>query len=519
MAERTGIANSLSEQKLRRFDLARIGVVVHYLVLTGIIGVAGYLRLTALGRQSLWFDEADIVVRAQHPLNEVLRTFTAAGENGPLYNILLALWIRLAGISEVAVRFPSAVAGLLAIPLIYILGRRLISPQVGLLAAALLAISPYHVWYSQEAKMYSLVVLFVIASTLLLVEALRSNQRWLWVAYVVVTSLMFYTHVATVLVFVAQAGYIMVTWRRWQSRHKALLISGALLTLPYLPIALWALRVVEGEVVTWHPTVSFVEALRIIGKKFAVNRMDPPDLELRAAGLFAILAVGGLVRLLWRDRTTWRGLLLGLLALAPPIGLWVVSLRNSVFSDRYAIVALPAYLLLVATALAGLNRSRRLWPVGLAAMALILMFSWAPLRDVNRSSAAQKEDWRSAYAHVAERAQPGDVLLLHPGYIVTTYDYYSQREPKLKQYEVATIPTFKVNWLTEEIMIDLLRRQVAPKTRFWLIESPARVPAEDPNDTLETWLQEAGTVEYEEVLNGVQITLYQLPEQWWASSG
>ncbi len=519
MAEKGRTHASPSAWKLSRESAGQLGLLLHYATLSMIVIIGGWLRLTGLGRQSLWFDEADIVVRAQRPFDVVLQTFTATGENGPLYNILLALWIRVAGISEIAVRFPSAIAGLLAIPLIYILGRRLMSAQVGLLGAGLLAISPYHVWYSQEAKMYSMVVLLAIVSTLALVEALCSNRRWLWAAYVVATSLMFYTHVATVLVFAAQVGYVALTWRSWRDRHNSLLVSGALLTLPYIPIALWAVPVLEGKVSTWHPTVGLMDALRIIGIKLAVNRMDPPDLEERAAIIFALTALGGLVWLVVQDRVHWRGILLGLLALVPPVGLWVLSIHNSVFSDRYAIVALPAYLLLIAVAITALTRSRWLWPVGMIVMAAILIFSWAPLRDVNRSSAAQKEDWRSAYAHVAERAMPGDVLVLHPGYIATTLEYYEQREPALKELQVATIPTFKVNWLTKPIMIDLLRIQVAPETRFWLVQSPDRVPAEDPDKMLETWLRETGAVEFDETLNGVKVTLFQMPERWWEPTG
>ncbi|MEX2314704.1 MAG: glycosyltransferase family 39 protein, partial [Thermomicrobiales bacterium] len=226
--------------------------VAHYAVLTAIIVAAAVLRLTALNRQSLWFDEIDIVVRAQQPLGTVLRTFVAEGENGPLYNILLALWVRLAGISEIAVRFPSALAGTLAIPLIYLLARRLAGAPTGLLAAGLLAMSPYHVWYSQEAKMYALVVLLALASSACLVEALERDRTLWWAAYAVTTTLLFYTHVATVLIFAAQALYVVATHRHWRGRERGWLAAAGVLTLPYLPIAVWAMRVVGGGVQTWQ---------------------------------------------------------------------------------------------------------------------------------------------------------------------------------------------------------------------------------------------------------------------------
>ncbi len=498
-------------QPARQLLSARSATLVHYAALVAIIFAGAFLRLTALNRQSLWFDEVDVVVRAQQPLETVLRTFVAEGENGPLYNILLALWVRLAGVSEIAVRFPSAVAGTLAIPLIYLLGRRLVGSSTGLVAAGLLAISPYHVWYSQEAKMYALVVLLALASSVCLVEALERNHRLWWAAYAVVTTLLFYTHVATVLVFVAQSLYVVLSRRAWRGRERGWLIAAAVLTLPYLPIALWALRVVGGGVQTWQPDVSLWEAVRIFGVKFAVNRADAV-IEARGAVLYAALAVAGAV-LLARRRTRERWwLLLVALTVVPVVGLYLVSLRQSVFSDRYAIVALPAYLLLVAAAVALLTRHRMLWPIGTLAIFLLLAFAWAPLRDVNRSTAAEKEDWRSAYAWVVDRGEPGDVLLLHPGYIVTTYDYYRQREPRLDQFPVATIPSFSVKWLDEPLMVQMIRDQVGDARRYWLIESPDRADVEDPDARLAGWLLRRGTLLEEHEVNGVRLRLFELAE-------
>ncbi len=494
-----------------RADRTDVAAVAHYAVLTAIFIAGTGLRLTALNRQSLWFDEIDVVVRAQQPLGTVMRTFVAQGENGPLYNILLALWVRVAGISEIAVRFPSAIAGTLAIPLIYLLARRVAGATSGLLAAGLLAISPYHVWYSQEAKMYAMVVLLALTSSLCLVESLQRNQSRWWAAYAIVTTLLFYTHVATVLIFVAQSIYVVVNRNAWRGRERGWLIATAVLTLPYVPIAIWALRVVGGGVQTWQPDVGLWDAARIVGIKFAVNRADAV-IETRGALLYVALALIGTLALAKRRRSERWWLLLGLLSAVPVVGLYVVSLRQSVFSDRYAIVSLPAYLVLIAAAVAWMLRDRRFWSVGAVMIFLLVAFAWAPLREVNRSSAAEKEDWRSAYALVADRAEPGDALLLHPGYIITTYAYYSQREPRIGDHAVATIPSFNVRWLDEPLMVQMIRDQVGDVRRFWLIESQVRAEGEDPDERLAGWLYRRGTLLGEHVINGVLVRLFELAE-------
>ncbi len=494
-------------------NLQALATWLHYCLLAAIVALGSYLRLTMLRQQSLWFDEADIVVRAQRPWSDIFSTFTVQGENGPLYNVLLAAWIRLAGISEIAVRFPSAIAGVLALPAIYLLARRLAGPNAGLLATGLLAISPYHIWYSQEAKMYSIVALLAILSTLLLVEGLDSGERRLWIGYVLLTTAMFYTHVASVLIFAAQALFVLVTLRRWHARRRSLLIAGAALTLPYLPIALWAMRVVGGDVPTWHGDVSFIEAVRRIGVRFTTFR-STPEVEFRAGwGYFLTAACTAAWLLVARSRRVV-GWLLVLLTVIPVLGIWFVSLRNSVFSDRYIIGALPAYLILVAFGLAYLARTRLGVVAAVALATFLVSYSWVPVSEVNRSTIAQKEDWRSAYARIAEEAEPNDIFIMHPGYMISTLAYYGQRDTRLDGHGVATIPSFAPDWMTRVVMEQMLREDYGQFTRFWLIESPDRVPLEDPDDELEDWLNATGVVLYEERVNGVRIVLYELPAGW-----
>jgi uncharacterized membrane protein len=482
---------------------------IHYAALAGIVLAGAWLRLTGLNRQSLWFDELDVVVRAQRPFDEVLRTFTTAGENGPVYNVLLALWIRIAGISEIALRFPSAVAGTLAIPLLYVLARRLAGSQTALLAAGLLAISPYHVWYSQEAKMYALIVLLALLSSLLFVEALERNRPIWWAAYVVATTMMFYSHVVSVLVFVAQSLYAVLARRNWRGRERSWLIAAGLLTLPYIPIALWALDVVSGRAYAWQPDVGLWQMTRILATRLTVLRADTV-VEDRGALLYAVLALGGIAALAARRARQRYWLLVTSLAVMPPLGLYLASLRQSVFQDRYAIVALPAWLLLVAAALAWLMRGRASWPLGAAAVFLLLAFAWGPLRDVNRSTAAQKEDWRSAYAEVADRSQPGDVYVIIPGYMTTALQYFNQRDPRLHGHVVATVPNVRDTGTTREELIASLQRQIGDATRVWLIKSPDRADPEDPDRYLESWLEQQGSVAFERVLNGAIVRLYVL---------
>ena len=181
--------------------------------------VAFLLRRYHLGSESLWFDEADIARRAQQPLSTLVQGFTQAGENGPLYTLLLHFWLgaidtmplaaKLGHLvfghnEEALVRGISALAGAASIPLMYGLARRAGGPGLGIVSAALLTFNPFHIWHSQDAKMYSLLVLMALASSLLYVKALETNSVRLWLGYVLATWVMLTVHGMAGLVFLAQ---------------------------------------------------------------------------------------------------------------------------------------------------------------------------------------------------------------------------------------------------------------------------------------------------------------------------
>ena len=103
------------------------------------------------------------------PLPELLAMFRQPGENGPLFFLCLRPWLTISGQSEFSLRFPSAWAGTLALPIVYILLRRLMSGTgrpgdgrtIATVGALLMATGPYLIWYGQEAKMYALLTALV----------------------------------------------------------------------------------------------------------------------------------------------------------------------------------------------------------------------------------------------------------------------------------------------------------------------------------------------------------------------
>ena len=138
-------------------------------IMSVIVGVAAVLRWLMIGRSSLWIDEGASVTLARMPWDRFLHVLWQYEANMTAYYLILRAWMHM-GDSETIIRSLSALLGTAAVLAIYVLGRRVMSERVGVLAAALLAVNMQHLWYSQDARGYSLVVLMVIGSLLFFVE-------------------------------------------------------------------------------------------------------------------------------------------------------------------------------------------------------------------------------------------------------------------------------------------------------------------------------------------------------------
>ena len=154
-----------------------ISIVMHKWLL--LITLTGFgLRLTLLGEQSLWYDEGVTWMLSQMQLPDLIE-WTANDIQPPLYYLLIWITDILFGDSEWVLRFPSVALNTLSIPLIFALAQRLFprSTRTWFLAAAITALSPLMVYYSQEARMYTLLTLEAILASYLLLKILRPLPR------------------------------------------------------------------------------------------------------------------------------------------------------------------------------------------------------------------------------------------------------------------------------------------------------------------------------------------------------
>src|ERR1700687_4805193 len=138
------------------------GRVPAWWALAGLVILAAALRFSTLDLQSFWYDEAFTPVHVLHrSLWATLRAVSHTENTPPLWYVIAWTDARLLGTGEVALRLPSALAGGATVPVVWAIGRELTGRRAALVAAALVAVNPLFVWYSQEARAYALLVLTV----------------------------------------------------------------------------------------------------------------------------------------------------------------------------------------------------------------------------------------------------------------------------------------------------------------------------------------------------------------------
>lgn len=389
----------------------------HWIAVSLISLTAFAVRAISLDAQSLWRDEVDSLRFATAPWPEILANFVRPGWNGPLYFLLLRGWVALVGTSAYAMRFFSLVFGVLAVPLVYVLGRRLFDRPAGLFAALLVTVSPYLAWYGQEVRMYTLVTALAILAVYGLRRAVESgNARW-WTALVVAASLAFYLHILAALLVPVLALAYCAGWPQARKHWRGALISLACLTLPYLPLARWQVPLAfqARETGFGHYTLGEMALILLNGWSAGITGWG----GLWSVLLMAVLAVWGGMSPRTpplhpfpfpRKQGKWVGVgveIRSLLAwlLFPLLTVWFISLRQPLFTDRYLIWSAPAFYLLVGTGLASLWRlgGWRRWSALVLVLAILFSHSANLYLQATRPI---KADFRAAAAYVADYRSP-----------------------------------------------------------------------------------------------------------------
>ena len=460
-----------------------------WLPLFGLIGVAIVIRLLGLSAANLWLDEANSWQVATGSWSHLMGELRGSPV-GPLYFILLKLWISALGDSAFALRAFSVLASIALIPVTYAVGAKLLSRPAALLGAALVALSPLELYFAQEARMYMLTSLVAmltlwayatwraaaisefLADSTPPVKARSSTAPLLWYTLAAITLL--FTHPVAGALLVAINLDALVIW--WRTRARAGTDSPS--RARRQAIVLWiAAQVIVGAVVilylaflhldsaassqAWRsglgPEVAIRAAMLLPFSAIAGQRFNPTDFWyalydlLNARGSFArflillivqpltlfvfVLAADAAVREQWGAdhksltlAAVGSGRRLLLLSVVVPLLFAVtISLSRALETERYFLFVVPCFFLLLADGLVALRPSLRNW--SLAVLGAAALFG----TRATKAAITRDSDYRLTAALIERESHPGDRVMIQPREMNAPLRFY------LRSFEIPII--------------------------------------------------------------------------------
>jgi mannosyltransferase len=415
-----------------------------------IFGIGASLRLYGLEFQSLWQDEGLQYYVATH--NSIGELFRQRLSFHPPLSFMVNHCFLLLGDSDFLVRLPSALFGIASLPVLYLLARDLTSRQAAIFSVFVLALSPFHIWYSQEGRMYSQLMFFSLLSSVLLLQALRRAKASWWIYYTVVSAAGMYTHVFMGFTLAAHFLWIIMYYRR----HVLPLITTgfavALIFFPWILFLPWVTgfaRNVSAHGLaiglasdgragfTWAtvPYTLFTYGAGFsLGPSVAELHADKsiesiltflPSIAVVMSVFVVLLSIG-----VWKINKCFgvrEGMFCFLGLLIPLVGTAIYSLTpRATFNVRYTVIAFPFFCLLIGTALTFLNRANKSFQT-LAVLAVTGISAGSIYNHFTNPRYA-KEDIRSAVAFWRHKA--GNEALLAVGSIYPAQRYVGNSDAK-----------------------------------------------------------------------------------------
>ncbi len=399
--------------------------------------LAAALRLYGLGQQSLWTDEAHTIAVAGVPRAPEVPPWRPADlllvTQGPLFMGLVHVWSRVVGTGEAALRLLPALFSLATIPPFLALASRLLGRPAAVFATLLLAVSPFHIWYGQELRGYSLLMLAAVLATFSFVELISGRGGGRHVLFYIASFLSgLGASLAMGFLLPLHGLVVLARWRRLGRRLFAFALSWLVIALAVTPwLGVFSAKHDVGRAVdrparfepplrgeTTMPALAVPYAFYAFSVGFSLGP-TPAELHTPGSGVVrrhlpVIVAVavgyGGLALAgLFGAASRRPGAALFLAAwIAIPFALaaWMAVANVKVWNARYVAVSLPAYVMLLgaglALARAGVRRSL---------LVLLIGVSLVSLANLRLDPEYAKEDYRSAGAYLDRHLDPDDALI------------------------------------------------------------------------------------------------------------
>lgn len=470
----------------------------------GILALAFGLRAFAVGRPALRGDEGFSVALAAKPVREMVALMLQSEPNPPLYFVALKGWIAIAGSSELALRWPSVLAGAVLVALTYRLGRAWLGKPAAAGAAVLAAFNPFLVWYAQDARVYSLLAALVLGAAWLTWRAAQKRDWQLWVWAGCLWWLALFAHYFAALAL-ASILLALIVAAHTRARWRAAFGMSAGITLAQLPWLAYVAPLLVGHSKSWISAAGSMEVLWRLLTVFSAGQASAgasPMNQAIGALVLAALLIWGSVLLLRRALRAAAWVLA--LAVGTPLWLWLLSFYRPVFTEQYALVALPGVCLLAAAGLSGLAAAGWWGKAGRSfAYTTFIAISLLSLSNYYFNPRYSKSpDWRAVSDYLVRTARADEVVALN---LPDPAFYYYYRAP-MPVEAVPAAPLAEIGGAAAAAQLAQLRDSYA-HVRFFFAPSALY----DPQGFAGEWLQACCEKTDDQFVAGFRVQTFDTP--------
>ncbi|MBX4186833.1 MAG: glycosyltransferase family 39 protein [Candidatus Doudnabacteria bacterium] len=417
------------ESKNKVPDQVRDGNSTLWLV--PILVVATLLRFYNNTAVALWHDEAFSALYIRYSWGEMMYRI-GLDVHPPLYYWILRLWSYIFGSGLLSLRGLSILFGVLTVYAGYLFARKAFNNEkLAMVTAFLLAINPFQIQYSLEARMYTLGTFLVLISSWQLLRALESNKLKDWIIYGLLTAAGLYTHYYLVFSIAAQGLYFLYYVYQSRKLSDSLTFKGlgsyvfaAVLYLPWLPTFLTQIKRVEAAY--WIPAPDRWSVPSTIWK-MVFGGQGNDHITLFVSAVIAIV----LLFYFFRETKPPIRWFIVLGVAVPFIGALLLSFKQAIYLDRYFVFASLYFTILIAATLFLVPKytTRRALVVIFAAMSLILFFkNWQDLNVKNlffNRAVNNKPGMAGASAFINNNARSTDKIYVGSSFVYFTFKYYN----------------------------------------------------------------------------------------------
>ena len=480
------------------------------------------LRVYRLDAQSYWIDEGWTLHYAALTPAQLWHTLQTTRVVPPLYHFLTLYWSVLVGNGEYAMRFLSVICGTLSVPLTMRFGKALGDVRLGFVAALLMAVSPYQIWHSQDARNYTMLTAAALMSMGSFVVVWQGRWEWRWqMLYILGMAWALFTHYHALILIGVQGLFLSVTWllqpkgifglrRLYLHWGMLLLITLGLFGL-WLYFGLGALK----DYYNWIPQPTLWETYVRSAIAYSVGELVPMPLSVWLSLAFVVLFLGGLIYAARRSWRNWHShhmlALLMIYTLAPNLAAWLYGeVRTPVYLERYLIPVQVGYLLAVAMgvlaisdgARAVLGRAQLRWSrhaaslLGALSLGTLLGISGWVLYHHYFDPTFAKPDWRTIARTITDYGLPQDGIIITGDGSEMVFDYYYEGDlPVYLDFNFPPPPIEKATQRLAEI--------VGQHRRIWYM--PYGLPIDH---VLEGWLATHAYPAWQSWLGRQRMALY-----------